>query len=104
MEKMFKFNGRVVCDDFRNAHIETVVTENESADLIVRRSVKINFWNEAPLRIYNSLYGCIVGSDIDKNDESILMEFLRLVFNRDSVDFDECVALDTDTPDEFDDT
>lgn len=99
MEKTFKFNGRVVCDDFRNAHIETVITENEFSELIVRRTLKINFWNEEPLRVYNSLYGCECGSDLDKNDEMILMEFLRLIFNRDSVDFDECVDND-----EFDDT
>jgi len=101
MEKMFKFNGRVVCANFRDAHIETVVAENESADVIVRRTLKISFKDAAPLRIYSDLYGCIAGSNLDTGDKSTMMEFLRLVYHRDRVDFDECVDSDDGLPNLF---
>jgi hypothetical protein len=91
MEKMFKFNGRVVCAPLREAHIETVVTENDRSDIIIRRTLKITFKDAEPLRVYNDLYGCIAGSELDRYDEGIMMEFLRLVHHRDRVDFDECV-------------
>jgi len=90
--RLLKFNGRITCGELRCAFIKSKISETEDGDYINRRTLQVEFHDAPTMYIHNDVYGCICGSVADNFDEETIMEFLRLIYTRSCIDFDECVT------------